>query len=172
MKSNVWLRLLDAQGRAIEERRGHNVMTQEARGWLRDLVVWSTIATSGADDVPRTKRRVRWIAVGTGSQPTTPVVSAMVAPVLVSGADYLAALPIPTFATATGVKYVHTFGPSQLPNPVTVSEAGLFVDYHNGTSAGLASMVGTHPPAFYHVFGTPLTKNNTQSLVVEWHLRY
>ena len=67
---NVLVFLRDARGHVVPSsiRRGHNVFTRYGRTWMRDLVVWDTIAGS---DVPLENKRLRDIVYGGGSQPAT-----------------------------------------------------------------------------------------------------
>jgi hypothetical protein len=100
-------------------------------------------------------------------------ITQMVAPALVSGADYLDALD-PTalsWPVPSAMKIEHVFGTAELPNPVTVTEAALFADYNDGGTF-LDPTSATNAPLAYKVISPALVKDNTTELVLRWELRF
>lgn len=155
-------------------RKGHNIFTRFGAEWLAQLCAWSALGSGVVHDTPRDNRRVRWASVGTGMQLEVVGITQMVAPAIVSGSDYLDAIdpaaevswPVPS-----SKKLEHVFGTSDLPDPVTITEAGLFVDYNDGGTL-LDPTVATHPPIVYKVISPALVKDSSKELVLRWELRF
>lgn len=155
-------------------RRGHNVLTQYGAEWLAQLCAWSAFGSGAVHDTPMDSRRVRWASVGTGVQLEHVGITQMVAPALVSGSDYLDAIDPATevsWPVPTSKKLEHVFGTADLPNPVTVTEAGLFVDFNDGGTL-LDPTVATNTPIVYKIISPALVKDNTKELVLRWELRF
>jgi len=155
-------------------REGHNILTRFGAEWLAQLCAWSTLGAGVVHDTPLDSRRVRWASVGTGVQLEAVSIAQMVAPSLVSGSDYLDAIdpgaevswPVPS-----SKKLEHVFGTADLPDPVTVTEAALFVDFNDGGTI-LDPAVATNPPIVYKVISPALVKDSSKELVLRWELRF
>lgn len=165
-------------------REGHNVFTVTGRNLLSKLLAWQTI---GATDIPFTRRRLRWIGVGTGSQLEVTTVAALAQPQLTNSTDYLVALSPPEFPTPTSVVFIREFGTGEISpsGPVVVSEAGLFADVNPAAGAPeedepvdpgvynttLDPTFASNAPAAYKAF-EGLTKTPDFTLEIRWELRF
>jgi len=186
--ANFEVFLRDKDGRVVPEsiRRAHNVFTTTGRNWLSKLCGWRTL---GSPDEPYTNRRVRWMAVGTGSQPEVTSVTSLQTPTLFLGSDYLAPISSVSFPTSTSIRFTRVFGLTEvsISGPVVLTEAGLYVDVNPynfvtggegfedtvapvGTSV-LNPEIGTNPPAAYKNFD-PITKTQDFTLELRWDLRF
>jgi hypothetical protein len=171
-------------------REGHNVFTLTGKNWLTKLIAWNSIADpSTGNDFPYTNRRVRWIGVGSGAQLEVQTVSALVNPVLSTGAgEYIVPLDSATFVTSTSVRFSREFASNEISItgvPVSVSEAGLFADVNPaGTSYAAEDSPYTpsaktvldptaqyNPPIAYNAFEA-LPKTVDFTLIVEWEFRF
>ena len=183
--SNFSAWLSDEQGRRIPGsfRHGHNVVTRFGKDWLCALVRWTYPAApvpndgspplSGPSDIVVDERRLRWSAVGTGIQEEDDDVQRLIAALAHSPGQYLKALPNPTFPLVTTVRYSITYGPSAFAGAsVAISEAGLFVDADLGAGHGLVTTVDTNKPVCYKRIEPALAKNNTNTLTINWGLRF
>ena len=167
---------LSEGGRIVpgSERRGHNVITDAGREWLSQISVWDSFSP----DVPVDERRFRWIGVGGGYQSEILSVVALVSPLtLTTGPDeYIRVLGTKSAPVQTSVKFttVFTGASADLDHhgaTVDVSEAGIFVDIHDGAGTLLDPTVGTNVPAAYKAF-TALTKAQAQDLTITWEFRF
>ena len=165
-------------------REGHNVFTITGRNLLSKLLAWQTL---GATDVPYTRRRVRWIGVGTGSQLEVTTVSALAQPHLVNSTNYLVTLATPEFPTTTSVEFIREFASSEISpsGPVVVTEAGLFADVNPAAGAPeedepvdagvrdttLDPTFSSNAPIAYHAF-EGLAKTPDFTLELRWELRF
>jgi len=171
-------------------REGHNVFTSNGRNWLSKLIAWQTI---GSTDAPYTRRRARWMGVGTGSQFEVTTVAALNAPALVNATDYLATIDSVTFPTLSSVKFTKEFAGSEISfsgSTVEVTEAGLYVDVNpaeiaapcaaytgtedaeaSGETTTLDPNVGSNPPVAYKVFEA-LPKTPDFILEINWEFRF
>lgn len=154
-------------------REGHNVFTIHGAEWMAQLCAWSALGGAAIHDTPMDERRVRWASVGTGMQLENPGIEQMVSPVLVSGSNYLDAInpAASSWAVPTAMRIEHVFATTDLPDPVTVTEAGLFVDFNDGGTF-LDPTIDTHPPIVYKVISPALVKDGTKELVLRWELRF
>jgi FlaG/FlaF family flagellin (archaellin) len=186
---NMWACMRE-RGKLVpgSHREGHNVFTTTGKNWLSKLTAWQTIA--GAD-VPYTNRRVRWMSVGTGSQlEVANVVALANAAVADSVGNYLTAISAPqTFPLSTSVLFSKEFAVNEITvsgAPVSITEAGLFVDVADADNDGgtedsavdpgttettLDPAVANNPPVAYKAF-EPLTKTVDFTLEIHWELRY
>jgi hypothetical protein len=167
-------------------RDGHNVFTTVGRDWLAHLAAWSQIG--GGGDVPYTNRRVRWMAVGTGTQAEVEGVIGMTTPVEATAGNHLAAIETTDFPLTTSVRFFKEFATNEISfgaSPVVgITEAGLFVDvfdvnafnvaigsadddaYPSGNTT-LNPASPTNAPVAYKTFEV-ITKTADFSLVIEW----
>lgn len=168
--------LTDEQGFDIPSsyRRGHNVFTNIGREWLKQIVVWATTGPDVAVDT----RRFRWIGVGSGVYSEIVNVEQLASPLTVtSGPDtYLRVLGTRTEPTNFSVKYVTVFSGAGADfdhhgASVDVSEAGLYVDVHDGVGTGLDPTDEDNLLVAYKTFST-LTKLAAQTLTISWELRF
>ena len=164
-------------------RQGHNVFTITGRNWLSKLASWSAI---GPPDVPFTSRRVRWMGLGIGVGLEVTSVTSLVQPVLATVTDYLVAIDTVEFPTSTSVRYIREFGTAEITtggSPVSLTEAGMFVDIDPATAGGsedvaapsvtttLDPSVSTNPPVSYKAFD-PITKTVDFTLEIRWDYRF
>lgn len=172
-QSNFQVLMRDRHGRVVpgSVRRGHNVMTQDGRDLILQLLLWGSVGTT---DVALTHRRARYIGVGGGYQAETPEVVGLVDPLEVTSGIYLqeldaASTEFPIITTAV-VKAV--FLPAEITyssSSVVVSEAGLYFDVSPG--GVLSPSSPTNVPAFYKSFA-PLVKLDSFSMEITWELRF
>jgi len=181
--------ILKKNGKEVERREVHNVLTDVGADWLAHLVAWHSL---GDPDVPVTQRRVRWIGVGTGtSQDELPGVVKIEVPTPVDDAgNYLAALDGSEFpdAEVPTARFFKEFGTGDITtviNPIVpITEAALFVDVHRvgeiggysdspwGTlSTTLNPLNSDNPPVTYARF-EPITKTRDYSLEFHWDYRF
>lgn len=170
-------------------REGHNIFTTTGRNWLAKLTAWYSTALG---DTPFTRRRVRWIGIGRGSQAESASVSQLATPVLVTVTNYLAPIQAVEFPTSTSVRFIKEFLLNEItvsPTPVVITEAGLFADVNpavTGTSTdgsedvpidlGVVDTIfnpaiSTNPPVAYKSF-EPLSKTVDFTLEVRWDFRF
>lgn len=150
--------LRDKEGNPVSEsvRRGHNVFTNYGREWLRDLIIWDTIA---ATDVPLESRRLKRIVYGRGSfPPTTDVVWVNI----YTTAYRITAQSVTTFPASTTVRLQHVI-PYNSFNGTIFSETGLQLRIGNGSLENKL--------AFYKTF-TPILKTVEFELVTTWELKF
>lgn len=168
-ESNFEAWLTDEQGRVVpgSRRVGHNVFTDTGRDWLRDLVSWSALSP----DVALDSRRFRWVGVGTGSQLELNNIEGLVTPLALSGGDYITTLPAWTAPTLTSKKFTIVFGAGAFGGDYAISEAGIFVDVHDGVGTLLDPSVSDNVPVAYKAFDA-LTKLDAQTLTVTWEFRF
>jgi len=116
------------------ERIGHNVLTNNGREWLSELIGWRDI---NDPDVEFTNRRVRWIGVGDDSHAAvTEAVNTLKNPVTVTTSPdlYLTELDAPpNFLSPVWVRFSRTLGTAEVSHPgqdpIVIKEAGLCVDH-------------------------------------------
>lgn len=170
-------------------REGHNIFTTTGRNWLAKLVAWYSTASG---DTPFTRRRVRWIAMGTGLQIEAATVSQLATPVLGTSTNYMVPLQVVEFPTSNSVRFIKEFLLNEItfsPTPVILREAGLFADVNPASTGGstdgsedvpldpgsvettLNPAVSTNPPVAYKSF-EPLTKTVDFTLEVRWDFRF
>jgi len=129
IESNVWL-LMRERGKLVpgSHREGHNVFTTNGKNWLAKLIAWSTISGT---DIAYTNRRVRWMALGKGSQLEASTVSQLADPVLATPTDYLRPIQTVEFPTSTSTRFIKEFGTTEVTIagvPVNITEAALYSD--------------------------------------------
>jgi len=187
--ANVSL-LLRERGKLVTTREGHNVFTFTGRNLLSKLLAWETVA---GVDIPYTNRRVRWMGVGIGTQLEVTTVEGLNSPWKATDSDYLVGIQETTFPTSTSVRFTTEFGTTLIsrPDPVAVTEAGLFADVspakltgtgiRNGTEdrgyggddshTVLSPVSGISAPIAYKAF-EPLTKTVDFTLTIRWDFRF
>lgn len=140
VKVNVWMRMTERGKYAPGTlREGHNVFTTTGRDWLAHLAAWQVV---GTPDVAYTQRRVRWAAVGTGTQNELVSVTALNAPTIVTTGIYLAAIQDAEFIDTAAVRFIKEFSEFEISVPsegldiVPLTEAGLFVDIYPVSTGG------------------------------------
>jgi hypothetical protein len=170
-------------------REGHNIFTSIGRNWLSKLVSWQDI---GSFDTPYTRRRVRWIGVGSGSQLEVESVNSIANPSLITSSYYLVAIQSVEFPTSTSVRFIKEFALNEISfigTPVTLTEAGLFVDVNPADTGALSDgsedlahepgvvdttlnpALSINAPVAYKSF-EPLTKTVDFTLEVRWDFRF
>ena len=166
------------------QREGHNVFTVTGRNFLSKLVAWQSL---GANDVPYTQRRIRWIGVGSGTQLEVATVTALNQPALITSTQYLVTPQAIEFPTSSSVRFIREFALGEITvsnAPVKVSEIGLFADV-NPVSDGyedvaydpgivdsvLSPYIGTNSPVAYKTF-EGLTKTVDFTLEIRWDFRF
>lgn len=153
------------------ERIGHNVLVNNGREWLAELISWATI---NAPDVANTNRRVRWIGVGDDSHMETEAVETLKNAVsITTGPDiYLAAVDAPpTFPSPVWVQFTRTLAAGEVSHSgaVTIKEAGLYADVSPGSV--LTTTSALNPVVAYITFDG-LLKSVGVSLDLEWNFRF
>jgi len=150
--------LRDPDGCIVQSsvREGHNVFTLYGREWLRNLIVWDTIAGT---DVPLEDRRLKRFVYGQGTQPASMAVTWL--------NNYIAGFDVnardeTTFPTSTVVRIHHTLGTGTL-NGYYISETGLQL------RAGAGSL--ENRLAFYKTF-EPILKMSGFELETFWELKF
>lgn len=170
-------------------REGHNIFTTTGRNWLAKLVAW---ASSGGTDTPFTRRRVRWMGVGTGTQIEAATVSQLLTPSLITTTNYMVPIQAVEFPTLSSVRFIKEFLLNEItvsPTPVLLTEAGLFADVSPAETGAdtdgtedvaidpgsvdtvLNPAVSTNPPVAYKSF-EPLSKTVDFTLEVRWDFRF
>jgi len=139
---------LEKDGKVVagSERRGHNVITDYGRTWMAHLLTWRTI---GATDAPYTDARLRWLGVGSGTQPEIPSIINLKnsLPYNATGSRWAnlagSAAGFPEFRTATSViqRAVFTSGQLSFAGDVIVTEAALVVDVNPDERAGSTASI-------------------------------
>jgi hypothetical protein len=183
--SNVFLCMRE-RGKLVpgSHREGHNVFTSTGRSILSRLIAWQTI---GTPDVPYTHKRMRWMAVGSGTQLEAVNVSSLKSPLPVLGSSYLSEIQSIEFLDSTSVRFIKSFGTSEVTfssTPVPITEAGIFADVNPATMGGiedsavgggynstLSPVVSTYPPSAYKAFEV-LTKTQDFTLEIQWDFRF
>jgi len=183
--SNVFLCMRE-RGKLVpgSRREGHNVFTSTGRNILSRLIAWQSI---GSVDVPYTHKRMRWMAVGSGTQLEAVNVSSLNNPLPALGANYLSEIQSVEFLDSTSVRFIKSFGTSEVTfssTPVPITEAGLFADVNPATMGGvedsaagggytstLSPEVSTYPPSAYKAFEA-LTKTQDFTLEIRWDFRF
>lgn len=155
-------------------RRDHNILTVNGKNALLKLMSWQTI---GSPDIPFTNDRVRWIGCGNGSLPEIDTVQQMLSPITITTGPsiYMVSVDAPsTHLAVNWVRYSKTFGLNDLSHttPVTVREAGLYLDEDSGGGPGLNPGVGTNTVMAYRTFGVGLEKSTDFTLTIRWDFRF
>jgi len=153
------------------ERIGHNVLVNNGREWLSQLISWFTI---NAPDVVNTNRRIRWIGVGDDSHLATEAVETLKNAVsITTGPDiYLAQLDAPpTFLSPVWVKFARTITAAEVSHSgdVIITEAGLYADLNPGSV--LTTTSALNPVVAYKAFDG-LLKSAGFTLDLEWSFRF
>lgn len=190
VESNIDV-LMRCRGKIVpgSRRNGHNIFTVTGRNWLSKLVAWQTI---GANDVPYTHKRVRWMGLGAGAGLESPTITSLVNPVLASASQYLVPIQLVEFPTTSSVRFIKEFTLGEITltsTPVSISEAGLFVDANpaepgnpndgyedTAYTPGLVDTilnpsVSNNPPVAYKAFGS-MTKTIDFTVEVRWDFRF
>ena len=167
MHSNVRL-LMRERGKIVPGslREGHNVFTTIGQELLTQLMVWSVIDVA---DIPYSQKRLRWIGLGSSTQPETEDVVRLVNPLEITTGVYLAELGTPTFPTATSMRVVKEFAEDELSitDPVIIREVGLLMD----VNAGLDPEDPANEVSFYKTY-EGLVKTQDFTLEIRWDLRF
>ncbi|MHC4818898.1 MAG: hypothetical protein ACYTF8_12665 [Planctomycetota bacterium] len=142
-------------------------------------IEWTVSIESG--DAAVDQRRFRWLGAGSGALLELTSVSALSAPLTITtGPDeYIRAMPAPTFPTTASALFTVVFPGGVGPGDdfwhhgasVDVSEAGIFVDVHDGAGTQLSPAVANQNPVAYKSFA-PLTKLAALSLTFTWEFRF
>ena len=189
IESNISVYLRE-RGKIVpgSRREGHNVFTITGKNWLSRLIAWHAISAPPGADFPYTHRRVRWLAVGSGSQLEVATVSALANPLPYTTGLYLAPLDSVSFPTSTSVRFSKEFAANEITlagTPVDVSEFGLYADtnpaststanddnpFGTGEDTVLNPAIGTNPPIAYKSTEV-LPKTVDFTLVTEWEFRF
>ena len=153
------------------ERTGHNILVNNGREWLAELVSWLTIDDP---DVANTNRRIRWIGVGDDAHLETEAVETLKSAVsITTGPDiYLAEIDAPpTFLSPVWVKFTRTLGTAEGSHSgdVIITEAGLYADLSPGSV--LTTTSALNPVVAYKAF-EGLLKSSGFTLDLEWSFRF
>lgn len=171
----VWLQTPD--GKRVKTLQDHNVFTDVGRNWLAGLISYHTLSQApGANEPATSKRRydgVRYIGVGTGSQPETNAVSRLDTPVPFNMAGhYLAQISAPNEMPGTGISAIfeRIFGLNEIsmPSTVYISEAGLFPS--GPAHSPLDPALPYHAPIAYTTF-EPIPVSTQLLFGVRWEIK-
>lgn len=136
-------------------------------------IVWAEL--EGPGDTTAEQRRLRWIGLGTGSALEITSVDQLASPLsITTGPDvFFKVLGTRTEPVITATKYVTAFAETFAHHgaSVDISEAAIFADVHDGTSALLDTAVGTNAPVAYKTFA-PLNKLQAQTFTATWEFRF
>jgi hypothetical protein len=162
------------RGKIVETREHSNVFTTTGKEWISQLMSYSSYSplTGARND------RIKYIGIGTGSQPQVPSVSALITPISFDGTNFLAQLNIATYPLTVSkvqVQYSKMFDLTELSvsSSVYVSEAGLFTDgnpnsnFAPGTRDISLLNAAQQSPAFYWTTD-PLLKSQDFTLEILW----
>lgn len=178
---NVLVRATDIEtGRVVMESRGHNVWTNSGREYS------CLLKTYDVNWVPFRDDRIRYVGLGSGTQPETVNVHKVSAPVPWKPGVFLKDIAIGRTSfqvhggVRTAVRYSCTFLEEHVTQPgggsVLISECGLFTDGDATTFArgsrdtSIASAISQAPIA-YHSF-EPIPKTPAIQLDIIWELRH
>ncbi len=169
------------------QRSGKNIWTLAGREYLARLMSYAAYGVGITPDTPSRNDRIRYIGLGTGTQPEVAGVTKVVAPIAYDsgGGQFLAELAIPTFPFQDGsnfgnaVRYTREFAETELSvsGAVILTEAGLFTD--GGPGAGFAPKTRStqlidaagQAPSGYKTFEA-LKKTQNFVLQVAWEVRF
>lgn len=167
-------------GEVISDQMGHNVWTNTGREY-------SCLLKSYKDNgAPYRNDRIRYVGLGTGTQPESVSVTRLVSPVAFNGGLFLHEinLGLTSFQTTNGaktaVRYTCRFNEEHLVasqgSTTFITECGLFTDGHQdtfqqGQRDRTLSRAGSQSPIAYHTFD-PIPKTSSIQLDLIWELRH
>ena len=167
-------------GKVISDQLGHNVWTNTGREYS------CLLKTYKENGEPHRNDRIRYVGLGTGTQPESVGVLRLANPVSFDGGLFLKPinLGLTSFQTTNGaktaVRYTCRFEESDLVNRADtttfITECGLFTDGHQDTfTAGDRERnlvrAGRQSPVAYHTFD-PIPKTANIQLDLIWELRH
>ncbi len=158
-------------------REGHNIWLLTGRAY--DAAIKSY--QSYGPDVPLRNDRIKYIGIGSGTQPEVSTITHLVTPIAWdAGNHFLAQLNIPYFPTTDGtiVRYAKLFGLTDISitGTVVVQEVGLFTDgnpplYVPGTRDTTLVNALAQSPLCYKTF-EPLPKTQDVDMSFVYELRH
>ena len=166
--------------------RGKKVLSkcrEEKNIWLLEGRAYSAMVKSYASygpDLPIRNDKIKYIGVGSGTQPEVSTIARLVTPVPYNaGNDFLAILDIPTFSSdGTIVTYTRTFQNNEISvaGTVIISELGLFTDgvlpnYTPGSRDITFPSATSQAPLSYKTF-EPLPKTVDSQILIKYQLRH
>lgn len=167
-------------GEIISDQMGHNVWTNTGREYSCLLKSYK------GNGLPYRNDRIRYVGLGTGTQPEAVGVLRLATPIAWSGTSFMKELNLglTSFQTTNGaktaVRYIARFEESDLnlnPGSSTfITECGLFTDGHQDTFAAgdrevALSAASRQSPVAYHTFD-PIPKTQNVQLDLIWELRH
>ena len=165
-------------GEIISDQLGHNVWTNTGREYSCLL---KTYKDNGA---PYRSDRIRYVGLGTGTQPEAVSVLKVATPIAYNGGMFLKPinLGLTSFQTTNGaktaVRYTCRFEESELATSGTtfITECGLFTDGHQdtfeqGQRDTTIIRANRQSPVAYHTFD-PIPKTANIQLDLIWELRH
>ena len=171
------------RGKKVASREGKNVCTLTGREFFLARAVLAAVSPT------RTQQRLdclRYIGLGSGTQPEVSGVSALAAPMPYIGAEFLAPLQLPVWVddtggsgTRTAIQLIREYagGEVSLGATATVSEAGLYSDGDptndwdiTAAPTDLAS-ASSRAPFFYRTFD-PIIKTTDRTIRIVWTIRH
>ncbi len=162
------------RGKKVLERDGHNIWTVEGRKYSAMMKAYQSYAPL----TPARQDRIRYIGIGSGTQPEVGTVSRLVTPVPYNvGNDFLATLDLPTYSIdGTEITFSRSFAVNEISvvGTVSVSEVGLFTDgiaptYAPGTRPVSFAAATNQVPMGYKTF-EPFPKTTDITLQVQYTL--
>lgn len=156
---------------------------EEKNIWLLEGRAYSAMVKSYASygpDLPIRNDKIKYIGVGSGTQPEVSTITRLVTPIPYNaGNDFLATLDIPTFSIDnTIVTYTRTFQNNEISvaGTVIVSELGLFTDgvlpnYTPGSRNITFPAATSQAPLSYKTF-EPLPKTTDSTVSIKYSLRH
>jgi hypothetical protein len=155
-------------------RNGENIWLIEGRKY--DALVKSY--KSYGPDTPFRNDRIKYVGLGSGSQPEVPKISKLASPIAFNASNhFLATLEVPTFSTnQTVVTYTRFYDINEISvaAPTEISEIGLFTDgaapdYIPGTRNISLATAAAQAPLCYKAF-EKINKTTDITLLVEYSL--
>jgi hypothetical protein len=171
-------------------REGKNIWTLAGREYLARLMSYSAYGIGSVADTPARNDRIRYLGMGTGTQPEVATVRKLTSPVAfdAGGGQYLGELAIPTYpfqvsSTNFGnaVRYIREYSELELSvsGTIILTEAGLFTDgspaanppFTPKTRSLLLTEAAAQVPVAYKSFEA-LKKTQSFVLQVAWEVRF
>ena len=162
------------RGKKVFTREGSNIWTLEGRKYSAMLKTYQSYAPL----TPTRQDRIKYIGVGSGTQPEVSTVSKLVTPVAFNVAtDYLATLDLPIFnVDGTEVTFSRSFATNEISvvGTVSISEIGIFTDgvaptYAPGTRPISLAAANSQVPMGYKSF-EPFSKTTDITLQIQYTL--
>lgn len=157
-------------------RREKNIWLLEGRAYSAMLKAYS----SYSPDIAVRSDRIRYIGLGSGTQPSVSTITRLVSPIAWNASNhFLASTDVPTFSSdKTLVTWTKSYQTNDisLVGTVNVSEIGLFTDgveptYAPGTRDITLASATSQKPLCYKTF-EPIPKTTDMTLIMSYTLKH